>query len=146
MFSGATIRAMSDRAAREAARAHRAPCVLYSAATVAQDIVGLPFLGDYCPKSWTPLFWKDVGATGAGSGYSLRASADPEDEVQLFVDSSGFGSETEPAMTRRQTERLLAAILESVQGTGWTLGAAVSEAGQFQCYIRLYRRLPRGSK
>lgn len=143
MFSSATIRSMSDRAAREAAHAHRAPCVLYSAATVAADIVGLPFLGDYCPKSWTPLIWTDLEALDMGDE---GGQAETDEPVELLVDSSGYGSEYEPALSRRQTERRLITLLEAVEGKGWTLGAAVSEAGQFQCYIRIYRRLPRGSK
>jgi hypothetical protein len=146
MFSAATIRAMSDRAAREASHAHRAPRVLYDAASVAHDLQGLPFLGDYCPRSWVPLTWHETGFVRGEAGSLWPDQQEPDEPVELFVDSSGFGSETEPALTRGQTVQRVAALLEAVKGTGWTLGAAISEAGQFQCYVRLYRRLPRGSK
>ena len=52
----------------------------------------------------------------------------------LFVDSSGFGTENEPALTRSQFERTLTALLEKHK----TLTAKITNAGQFQVYVGLF--------
>ncbi|KKL59091.1 hypothetical protein LCGC14_2218780, partial [marine sediment metagenome] len=67
-------------------------------------------------------------------------SMEPEgfEEVKdLFVDSSGFGGPGEPALTAEEfSEQLLAMVEESEV----TLYAAVTEVGQFQLYVTVYRK------
>lgn len=63
-----------------------------------------PFIGDYVPDGW-------------------ETDGDP-----LFVDATGLGSESEPAMTVR------AFIHRLRPGIGY----AIVEAGQFQVYVQAY--------
>ncbi len=117
MFSAETIRSLSDDAARKAARDKRKPYVFWNAdeARTAKGVI--PFIGDYLPKGWERV---------------LDADGDP---LQYFVDSSGFGSEHEPALTQRA---FIAKLVEHVEnGDGY--GFAIVEAGQFQAYVGVFR-------
>ena len=108
MMSLATIRDISAKAARKAARAHKVPL------TVEQDdlnnthflwehLRAMPFIGDYVPK-----------------GYK---------RVQVFfVDATGFGEPGEPALTQGEFLRKVRA------GHAY----AIIEAGQFQVYVGEY--------
>jgi hypothetical protein len=103
MMSLETIRSMNDTATRRAAREGLVPRIIHSA----DDVRGIPHLGYRVPRGWKLV-------------------------EKLFVDSSGFGSESEPAMTQ-------AAFTDYVKahpGYGW----AVIEAGQFQCYVGRYEK------
>ena len=97
------IRYMQRKAARVARRSNREPYVYDGN----PDSVRLPFLGDYVPKGWTLT-----------------------DRDQLFVDTSGFGSAGEPALTQKQ-------MIASFK-TGY--GYALVEAGQFQGYVAEFER------
>jgi hypothetical protein len=67
----------------------------------------IPFLGNYIPQGWRHT-----------------------DRPLLFVDTSGFGREDEPALTTR-------AFVEAIEpGKAY----AVVETGQFQAYLREYER------
>jgi len=112
-----TIRDMADQAARKARRDGREPYGFFDESEVDRVEHGgrapLPFLGSYVPK-----------------GYRLVET--------YFVDSSGFGSENEPALTQR-------AFFERVRGhvrDGNPYFYAVTEAGQFQCYVGVFERRP----
>lgn len=50
----------------------------------------------------------------------------------LFADSSGFGSEFEPALTNAQL------VAELIPGKAYAIG----ECGQFQCYVREFEPAP----
>jgi hypothetical protein len=54
----------------------------------------------------------------------------------LFVDSSGFGSDNEPALTQEQLENKLKHLLAEHK----MLYAFITNAGQFQVYITLYKK------
>lgn len=117
MMDLATIRAMSRKAAREAARDRKHPLIVEQEdvedALRALDLgfspgLSFPFLGDYVPPGWK------------------RTDREP-----MFVDSSGFGQEGEPAMT----------IPAFVRALRPGYGYAVIEAGQFQVYVAEYRRI-----
>ena len=54
----------------------------------------------------------------------------------LFVDSSGFGREDEPAMTIPYFEKYLLSLLEK----HGTLYSAITSAGQFQVNIGIYTK------
>lgn len=65
-----------------------------------------PFLGDFTPKGWK------------------------QDGEDTFVDSSGFGSESEPAQTVK-------AFVEALEvGKAY----AISQSGQFQVYVRKFKK------
>lgn len=72
----------------------------------------IPFLGDYVPEGWE------------------RTTFEP-----LFVDSSGFGSDNEPALSVRQFVRKL----EEYSKARDHIALGIIEAGQFQLYVATYR-------
>lgn len=53
----------------------------------------------------------------------------------LFVDSSGFGADDEPALTANQFDKKLAEIV-SQHGTVHT---AITDSGQFQVYVGIFK-------
>lgn len=59
---------------------------------------------------------------------------------ELFVDSSGFGQEGEAALTSSQFERALAALIDK----HGALTAKVTNAGQFQVYVGLFKKASSG--
>ncbi len=106
MMSLSTIHEMSREQAAKASKAHKKPFIveaedldLWRGGTETPSFP-FPNIGDYRPKGWTLV-------------------------DTLFVDKSGCGSESEPAMNLRQ----LLARLEV--GKGY----AIIEEGQFQLYL-----------
>lgn len=109
MMSAEVIHDMALKAARKAAREKKIPLVIEKEdlPLLAQGEPirgGFPFLGEYVPKGWTRT------------------------ENTYFVDSSGWGSSSEPALS---LQRFLEKV---VPGRGY----AVVEAGQFQVYVAEY--------
>jgi hypothetical protein len=109
MMSVDTIRAMSRDAARKAAKDRKEPFIV-EAEDIADWKVSLrgfpfPFIGTYVPKGWKLV-------------------------DTYFVDSSGMGSDNEPALSVRQ-------FIDKLE-PGY--GYAVTEAGQFQVYVGKYQR------
>ncbi len=111
MMSPSYIAELSRQAARKAAREKKYPLLVEQGDIDACHLLlergqlphlGIPFIGD-----WRPRGYKPVGEP-------------------LFVDSSGFGSASEPALTQREFVARLRA--------GYAY--AVIEAGQFQCYVQ----------
>lgn len=78
----------------------------------------IPFLGDRTPRGWRMVDMTTHGNHGWQGG------------AELFVDLTGFGDESEPAMTQRA---LLAKMRELGPGYGYYL----SEVGQFQGFVRV---------
>lgn len=119
MMSLTTIREVQREAARIAAAANKTPHVYFRTSDVVDDgPFPFPFLGDYVPYGWTEI-------------------------NTHLVDSSGFGSEDEPALTQLQLVNYITHRLEEEAAKGAdgdTLGWAVSEAGQFQVVVTEYRR------
>lgn len=117
MMSIETIRAMSRKAAARAAKLRQVPLMVES-----EDLADLekhmtkniPYIGDYRPR-----------------GYKMVE--------RLFVDSSGFGAEYEPAMTQ-------SAFFEKVRTLGAGHAYAVIEAGQFQVYVGVFCKVGEGKK
>jgi hypothetical protein len=116
MMSPEYIRSLSDDAAREASQKRKKPYAIFDVAELRRLEAGtkplpFPFLGSYTPP-----------------GY--------EKVEELFVDSSGFGSESEPAMTKRAFFKRLHADMAA----GNAFSYALTEVGQFQCYVGVYRK------
>ena len=114
MMDLATIREMNRKATRAAKRGGKRPAV----PTAAQRTVlalgeqprgfSIPFLADHTPRGW-----EAVGEA-------------------VMVDTSGFGSPSEPALTLANTFKRIAA---APADHGW----ATVEHGQFQAYLQEYR-------
>lgn len=118
MMSPATIAAMSRKAVRDSRAAGKLPLVIeeedLAPGVLEQHLRHIPFLGDRNPKGFTPLRDEDGFIT------------------EHFVDSSGFGSPGEPAET---WDRFCGAVRER----GANHAYSISQAGQFQVYIRVFR-------
>lgn len=113
MMSLASIRELSREAAAKAARTNRKPIVIENDDLVSFDdfvrfIKWAPFIGDFVHDEW-------------------------EMTDTLFVDSSGFGSEHEPALTHRQ-------LYTVAKENGAGIGYAIIETGQFQLYLGVYKK------
>lgn len=104
-----TIRALSDEAARAAAKAKRQPYVPFDADDI-ERLPSIPFIGDYVPRGWVLV-------------------------ETLFCDTSGFGSDREPALTRKALVAKMKAGLKS------EFGYAVLEAGQFQAHVGVFKKV-----
>ena len=103
------IMAESDEHYRKAKKAKAQP---YIAKTDGDEgVFKMPFLGVYLPKGW------ELAQT-------------------LFVDSSGFGAENEPALT---VKKFLATVKK---GYGYSLRSA----GQFQVWINEFKREEKDEK
>ena len=110
MMSIETIRSMSARRARESAAAGRLPLPVEADDLVNDEVLArhlrfITNLGDRTPRGYVKV----------------------ED---LFVDSSGWGSENEPAMTFGQ-------FLAKVKANGPGYHYSICQEGQFQVYIRV---------
>ena len=103
MQSEASNRVKQIDAAVKAAKLKQEPLIAFTDGDEA--VLKCPDLGDYVPH-----------------GYKLIET--------LFVDNSGFGMDTEPALTIPQ---FLAKVKDG-------LGYAIVEVGQFQVHIGVYRK------
>lgn len=106
MMSTRQIEEDSRRAARRAAREHKKPFLFEEEDRGKMDHLKIPNIGDYRPKGW-----ELVGT--------------------LFVDSSGWGSPGEPALTQDQFMNRMKA----------GMGYAVIKAGEFQVYVGEFKKL-----
>lgn len=112
MMSIEYIQSQSRKAARESQKAGKGPLViepymLNDLDMLTEDLSRIPFLGDRTPKGWRKI-------------------------DTLFVDSSGFGAEYEPAMTFRQ-------FAMTVMRNGAGKAYSIAQAGQFQVYINVFQ-------
>jgi hypothetical protein len=121
MFSPQTIRDMSDKAAREAARKGKRPFVFYNEESVNGPPWPFPFVGDYVAKGWEPYI-------------------EDGEPLQLFADSSGFGGDNEPALSTRQLTIAIKRVMADAAKAGVTVGFALTQVGQFQAYIGVFAK------
>lgn len=112
MMSGQAIRALSDEMAAKAAEEGQEPLVPNTTHEGVDDdsLRRIPFLGDYEPPGWELV-------------------------EEGFVDKSGFGTASEPAMTWRQFVDWVQQHLDTDPDTGF----AITSEGQFQVYVGAYR-------
>jgi hypothetical protein len=122
-----TIRNISDVAAYRAAEEGREPLSIWAA----KDATHIPFLGDYTPAGWRRALWSDFYETPR-VGYPWRE----DEEAYFMVDSSGFGSLGEPALTAGE----FGAFVTKRQRPSLVYGWAIREAGQFQVVVGAYIR------
>lgn len=105
MIDGHTLRAMNRKAMRQSQREGREPFVF----TGDKAAIRIPFIGKRTPRGWRRT-----------------------DREHLFVDLSGFGLDSEPALSQRL-------FLEALT-PGFAYG--LIEQGQFQGYVGEFYRKP----
>jgi hypothetical protein len=116
MMSQAYIQELSRKAAYRAAREHRIPFAPDISSgdfkpNVENFIHHIPNLGSYVPKGWAKV-------------------------DDWFVDSSGFGADDEPALSLKQFLKKAEEEMIAHPETGF----AITETGQFQVYVGVFRR------
>ena len=120
MMSLETMRSMNEERAKVAKSKNLAPYWI----TSLQDIETLPGGAKHTSRNFP---FPSIGSYEP-DGYT---------EIdELFVDSSGFGSEMEPALTVNQ---LNSRLVNLYQEHG-EFAAAITTVGQFQIYISIYKR------
>ena len=114
MFSVEVLSRLNDEAAERAADEQKMPYMPFDAAEIdAYPPIPFPNFGsDYIPAGWAKL-----------------------DEV-WFVDKTGHGKESEPALT---VEHFLC-VLKDYVSEHPTHGYAITEEGQFQLYVSPFVR------
>lgn len=118
MMSLAEINRANREATKQAVRNGKHPAVptaeqraCFATGELSAPGFKIPNLGCCIPEGWT------------------LTDVDP-----FFVDTSGFGREGEPALTQRQFALKLAELPEGD-------GVGLTEAGQFQAHVAVYRRM-----
>ena len=112
MMSLAGIKQASGEAAEAASAAGMSPYVPWDADEIDEwPPFPFPELGDLEPEGWQELT-----------------------ELQMFVDSSGFGQEGEGALTIRAFIEKCKAIRLDDHRRGFAIG----DVGQFQLYVKVY--------
>lgn len=118
MMSSAQIHAMSRKAVQDSRKAGKLPLIVeeedLEPGVLENHLRRMPFLGDRNPRGFTPVRDED-GAV-----------------CEHFVDSSGFGSPGEAAETFDQ-------FCAAVRKRGAGFAYSISQAGQFQVYVRVFR-------
>lgn len=134
----------NERVSREAEKEHREPRVfdeeeirLLKNGSVA-PLMTVPFLAHYLPPGWRRV--DGPARFGPSRAYF---SGDNEGYGAYFVDSSGFGKESEPALTGEEFITQVVRVGESPRGEEY--GWAVVESGEFQVKVALYEREEGGS-
>ena len=117
MMSAGAIRQFQLDAAKRAAQQGLKPFVIYDDKEIDSfPPFPFPFIGEHKSKGWS----------------KLRGQED------LFVDTSGFGSDGEAALSIGQLKAELRRLIAA--HAGQTLGFALVAVGQFQGYLRVYVR------
>jgi hypothetical protein len=113
MMSLATIHALEREAGKNAAQEGLLPYVpIHENEIETYPPFPFPILGDYRPKGWELV-------------------------EELFCDSSGWGGSGEPALSVPQLKRKL---IELQRANNATYGYGVTEAGEFQLYLGVFKR------
>lgn len=159
MLSTSTIIDFQRKAAARAARQKKQPLVLFNVDTVAGDIRHTPNLGLYVAKGWRPVLDTDREIdplaplsideviVGALSPKALRGSRSwaghrAVEDLRLFVDKGGWGSDGEPALTVDELVSNLRSVLDALRAAPkdlqGTVGIGIVEEGQFQLYLGVF--------
>lgn len=137
MMSLYQIEAESRKAARRSAATHLTPLVVSDPS----EVYGAPFIGNRVPRGWKVLKYTDLNPIIDISTYRRGFYGDSDTlGILLFVDSSGWGADDEPALGKAGLE---AAVRDILTATDETVGFAIYEVGQFQAHIRVFRKVSR---
>jgi len=113
MMSLQAIRQLSDEQAKKAARKHKVPYVIADMMEV-DNFPPFPFpnIGSYEPKGWEKT------------------------ETDFFVDKTGGSHDDEPALSLNQFKAALRGYVSENPGHGF----AITEEGEFQCYVTAFKK------
>lgn len=136
MMSLQVIESMSRKAARESAARGEQPLVIELSDCITDEVLikqlrSVPFLGNRTPRGFKKL-----------STYHMKGIAAydyPYEE--LFVDLTGGGYESEPALTQRG----LAQAIRHIVLTHGAIAVSLSEVGQFQGHLRIMLSTKKGN-
>ena len=126
MMSLETIHRMNDEQGDKASLKEKVPYVLFNE----DDVHNMPGGKDWKEGGRRGFPFPNLG-TYVPEGWEIT-------EESFFVDSSGMGADDEPALT---IEQFNAELLELVNRDGLTIGLAISEVGQFQLHVSVYRKI-----
>lgn len=115
-----TIQYLADKQARKAAKDKKTPYIPYDAAEVERygdSPFPFPNIGTYRPKGWTMV-------------------------DEWMVDSSGWGTEDEPALT---IQGLKKKIIQNIED-GNSYGYAIVAEGQFQLIMGVFQKVEKKAK
>lgn len=155
MMGSDVIASFQAKATARAARSKKAPLALFDAAAIEQDLRRAPNLGLHLAKGWHRLLdvadpKTDFERTCAkvvhvlpprvlrGSRFWAGHVDGPWADLRLFIDKSGWGDSSEPALSADETIEALKLAVRALDGTGYALGIGLVEEGQFQCYAGLF--------
>jgi len=130
-----TIVAMNKKQGRKAKRNGRAPTqfeeedIIQAEEGLLTPLKKITNLGNYIPKGWKRFNTNEL-KDQLGLPYDWKFL----DNGGLFVDSSGFGSDNEPALSVRQCLETISKLFR-IRGD---LGFAICSEGQFQLTIGVY--------
>ena len=110
MMSVATIDSLNRERAEQAAQDGLTPYVFFTTSEVDDLPFPFPYIGDHRPEGWDLV-------------------------VEHFVDSSGFGTPGEPALTVDQFQQVIRDSIRAHAPRRETVGWAITSAGQFQVYV-----------
>jgi len=127
-MSGSQINTLQLEAAARASREGHVPLVVWGR----DELTYAPFLGEYIPPGWRAAVWADTEPLARPKGSDWWHG----EQAALFVDSSGFASDYEPALSLREAEDWVECLMHSARGQ--TFGVGILEAGEFQVYLGLY--------
>lgn len=133
MMSPETIRAMSRRAARQSRERGDEPLLVedHDRGVLGEHLRHMPFIGDRCPRGW-----RRVPASSIDPALRFMCAVPwhgAEAGMYVQVDSSGFGSPDEPALTYSE-------FCQWVSRVPGERGYAIVEAGQFQVVVGVFER------
>lgn len=115
MLSLEQIRHIAEQSGRRARKLGKTPLVFSGKEAIETEVRGIPNLGEYVPKGWEHLEGRD-----------------------LFADKTGWGSESEPALTFRGLCEELGRRYEEDPAYGY----GIVEEGEFQIYVGTFKRAP----
>ena len=130
-----TIVAMNKEQGRKAKRNGRAPTqfeeedIIQAEEGILAPLKKITNLGNYIPKGWKRFNTNEL-KDQLGLPYDWKFL----DNGGLFVDSSGFGADNEPALSVRQCLETISKLLRIRDD----LGFAICSEGQFQLTIGVY--------
>lgn len=130
-----TIVAMNKEQGRKAKRNGRGPTqfeeedIIQAEEGLLTPLKKITNLGNYIPKGWKRFNTNEL-KDQLGLPYDWKFL----DNGGLFVDSSGFGSDNEPALSVRQCLETISKLLRIRDD----LGFAICSEGQFQLTIGVY--------
>jgi len=71
----------------------------------------------------------------------LEATANMEEVEEFFVDSSGLGSDSEPAMTVKRFLNKVQIMIDEAKEHNEKLYSCITGAGQFQVYVAFFKQV-----